>query len=120
MANGLQSAFYSSHEVSLEKGDAMASRVKAIAEKYKVQEEIKEDEEKPSQLSLVKPGTPNKHSESKKEGKHKAGKGKHEEHEESSGERETSSDSETDEKSDDLEGKKKKRRQKKQEEDGMR
>jgi hypothetical protein len=58
MANGLQSAFYSSHEASLDKGDAIANRVKAIAEKYKVQEEIKEDEEKPSQLTLAKPTTP--------------------------------------------------------------
>lgn len=86
---------------------------------YKVQEEIKEDEEKPSQLSLVKPSTPNKQSSGKKESKLKGGKGKHEEHEVSSGERETSSDSETDEKSDDHESKKK-RKQKKQEDDDMR
>jgi len=56
----LQTAFYSGHDVSQDKGDAMANRVKAIAEKYKVQEEIKEDEEKPSQMSLPKPSASSK------------------------------------------------------------
>jgi hypothetical protein len=36
----------------------MEQRVKAIAEKYKVDEEIKEDEERPSYMDLQKAASP--------------------------------------------------------------
>lgn len=112
MANYLQTAFYSGHDAAQDKGDAMANRVKAIAEKYKVQEEIKEDEEKPSRLSRKKLSESIKKKSTRiKEEKHYGTKGKHDDHEE-----DTRKDTGSSEQSDDG---KKKRKQKRQEDDDM-
>lgn len=53
-SSGLQSAFSQDSA----KDDKMEQRVKAIAEKYKVDEEIKEDEERPSYIDLQKAASP--------------------------------------------------------------